>query len=854
MKIGSAKVIIVGILLIISGRALSQNDLSYYLPEIEYDNNITSPKEKLNFEIGDQHITHDQLVYYLEEICSQSENCKFTEYARSHENRPLVYLTISSIENIQSVDSLKSEHRKLVDKSVSGTLDIDNIPLILYQGYSIHGNESSGGNAAALVSYYLLAGKSDQLNKLLENTIILLDPCYNPDGFQRFSSWTNMHRHATTVSDPRSREFNEVWPQGRTNHYWFDLNRDWIFNVHPESKGRIETFHEWKPDILTDHHEMGSNSTFFFQPGIPSRTNPNTPQINQDITEKIGNYHASFLDSIGSMYFSKESYDDYYYGKGSTYPDINGCIGILFEQASSRGYLRETNNGLLSFPFTIRNQVVTSLSTQKAALNLKNEILNYKRDYFADITRPELEGYYIFTAEDYYKASFFIDLLNRHDINVYQHDNTVLKNHGNFDEKSSYIVPKDQIQSGLIKTIFEKVNQFRDSLFYDVSAWTIPLAFGFPYAESEKSINVSDFKQIKELVLKSIITIDSNAYAIAVNWKDYLAPKVLNNILNNDIQVKVITENSHYYSQGQTLALEPGTIVIPLNTQEKWEKKKLIDFVSKLAEENNISLWSIDSGNAITGHSIGSSKHKTLSKTNVAMIVGEGINRYDAGSCWYQLDQRFGIGSSMIDLRQIRSADLSRYDVIIMPDGRYNQLSLAPDKLKSWISNGGTLIALRGAINYLTNQKIIELKRKSIEQEKPNPKSYKTSRNNNRSQVIGGAIFKADIDLEHPLFYGYEKNTLAVFKRGIQFFEPTENGFANPMKYSNDPLLSGYASDYNIENSKGASAVQSFGLGRGKVISLLDNPNFRGYWLGGSRLYANAIFFSKLIENGGLQR
>jgi len=479
----------------------SQVDNSYYLPDITYDQSIEDPQSFLNYQIGEWHITHDQLYRYMKSLCESSPKCIFEEIARTHENRPLVNLVISSESNLGRLDDIKKKRNSLLDHKSASISKVSDIPLVLYQGYSIHGNESSGSNASTLVAYYLLAGQSSELETLLENTIIIIDPSYNPDGLNRFSTWANMHKHHTLSSDPRGREFNEVWPGGRTNHYWFDLNRDWIFNIHPESKGRIKRFQEWHPDILTDHHEMGSNSTFFFQPGVPSRTNPNTPKLNQTLTEKIANYHASFLDSIGSLYFTKERFDDYYYGKGSTYPDINGCVGILFEQASTRGHLRETENGVMTFPFTIRNQVVTSMSTQRAALNLKDELLNYKQDFFKN--SKIRNGAFVFETDDYYKASFFIDLLNRHKIAVHEMTKQVNLDGHSFGsntsegEKYSYVVPKNQRQSGLIKTIFEKVNKFPDSLFYDVSAWTLPLAFNMHSAESNSALPLG--KQINEI-------------------------------------------------------------------------------------------------------------------------------------------------------------------------------------------------------------------------------------------------------------------------------------------------------------------------------------------------------------------
>ena len=855
MLLKVAKVSIVLLFSLWIGKTTAQVELNYYLPDIEYDKSIPTPESVLSYQVGDWHATHDQLIYYLSQLCDQSENCKWVEYARSHENRPLVNLVISSKENLSNLEALRTAHNKLTDKSISSDVDLDEIPLVLYQGYGIHGDEASGSNASILVAYYLLAGKSKHLEELLDETIILLDPCYNPDGFQRFSTWVSMHRNKSLVSDPQSREFNAMWPRGRTNHYWFDLNRDWLFNIHPESKGRIERFHLWKPDVLTDHHEMGSNSTFFFQPGIPSRTNPNTPQINQDLTEEIGNYHASYLDSIGSAYFSKESFDDFYYGKGSTYPDVNGCIGILFEQASSRGYKQDTNNGLLTLPYTIRNQFVTSLSTQKGALELKKEILNYKRDYYAGKLKDIRKGAYVFEARDAYKKEFLLEILLRHKVDVYTFKSEVSKTIQDFNEKDSYLVPMDQEQFGLVKTIFEKVRSFNDSLFYDVSAWTVPLALNIKYEELDSCPNL---KKLEKINSSTIERFDQNLrdtdVALAISWKDYMTPKLVHDLLGRNVNLKILMKSSSFYSNGKIVSLDPGTVVIPSVKDLNDSDSEIIDFIFNEANTKHITITGLDSGQSLEGVSLGSRNLRDLKERNIAIIVGVGANRYEAGSSWYQLDHRWGIPVSLLDMRQFRRANLSKYDVIILPDGRYSSVDLNKDKLTSWVEKGGTLIAMRGALNYLTGQKMISLKKKAFPELAPKPKDYDDVSSTSGAQVIGGSIFESRIDLQNPLTFGYRSETLPVFKRGTQFYEPLENNLANVMTYSDPSIMSGYISDRNTALASGALGLACFGKGSGQIIVMVDNPNFRGYWLGGSRLFANAIFFSDLIQNAALQR
>src|SRR5690606_32551027 len=374
--------------------AQAQIDLSYYLPDTESLNpEITTPEEFLGFQMCDWHLSHSQQMYYLKQLAQESDRIQFHVNGKSHEDRPMIHLFISDPENLVNLETIREEHLRWSDPGSSQSEVSPDRPLIVWQGYSIHGNEPSGANAAVLVAYYLAASNSPEILNILKNTVIIFYPSFNPDGLQRFSTWVNMNKSKSLNPDNQDREYDEVWPAGRTNHYGFDLNRDWLPVQQPESKGKIDLYQQWRPNILTDHHEMGTNATFFFQPGIPSRTNPLTPPMNVTMTEEIGKFHAQALDSIASLYYSRESFDDFYYGKGSTYPDIQGCVGILFEQASSRGHIQNSDHVPLTFPFTIRNQVVTSFSTLRAGLGLKSELQNYQRAFFHNQDLSIREGY-----------------------------------------------------------------------------------------------------------------------------------------------------------------------------------------------------------------------------------------------------------------------------------------------------------------------------------------------------------------------------------------------------------------------------------------------------------------------------
>lgn len=831
--------------------------LTYYLPDISYDESIPTPESFFGYQIGDWHLSHDRQYAYMKELAALSPRITLTEYARTYEQRPLIYLTITSEENHQNLDEIQARHVQLSDPAQSGDLNTAEMPLVLYQGFSIHGNEPSGGNAAALVAYYLAAGQSDAVQELLDNVVILLDPCYNPDGFQRFSTWANMHKNQNLTGDPQDREYDEVWPRGRTNHYWFDLNRDWLLVQHPESQGRIRTFHEWKPNILTDHHEMGTSSTFFFMPGEPQRTNPVTPPRNQELTGAIARYHAAALDEIGSLYYSEEGYDDFYYGKGSTYPDGNGGIGILFEQASSRGHLQETEHGPLSFPFTIRNQVTTALSTHAAAVNLRQEILDYQRSFYSEALEEaredERKAIVFGEAADRGRQQAFVEMLQRHQLEVYRLAEKVEAEGKSFEPEYAYIVPVEQSQYRMVRSIFDTITVFEDSLFYDVSTWTMPYAFNIPYA----SLKAADFSsgllgdRVQGLGAPVVAsTPDVADYAYLFEWHEYLAPRALNYLLKNGLRAKVAMET--FTMEGHEFAA--GTIMVPVENQER-DREEIHQLMQIAARGTGVNIWPVQSGFTPEGIDLGSRDFESLHVPKVLLIVGDGVSSYEAGEVWHLLDQRFGMAVTMVETDEVSGADLDRYNVIVMTDGNYRNISgSGADNIRQWVRNGGVLVATKDAIRWAKDKNLGYVAIKERPERNYTKRPYGKLSPDSGADVIGGAIFEARIDLTHPLAFGYTRERLPVFRNHTLFLETGKNPYATPLVYTENPLLSGYISDRNEEALSNTAAALVTGTGRGKVICLADNPNFRAFWYGTNKLFANAIFFGHTISNGAREQ
>jgi len=827
--------------------------LSYYLPDEAYDVNIPTPESVFGFQVGDRHLTSELIRFYLEDLAKKSGRIELEYYAESHEQNPLILLTITSQKNHSNLEQIRKDHLKLTDHSSSNKVDIENMPAIVYQAYSVHGNEASGANGSVIWAYYLAASQTEQTKELLDETIILVDPYLNPDGLNRFTSWVNLNRSENNSPDKQERGHYAAWPNGRTNHYLFDMNRDYITTEHPESKGRIKLFHKWKPNVYSDHHEMGSSKTYFFQPGAPQRVNSFTPKENQDITAKIGQFHADALNKISSLYYSGEGYDDFFYGKGSTYPDINGSVGILFEQARTSGPIIESPNGNITFPFTIKNQIQTSFSTLKGVKKYRKELLEYQRQFFKtsyDEAKKDPDRAFVFQDKyDKGKLKLFIDLLHRHKIDIYRLKTNAKVDGIDFTPESAFVIPLEQKQYKLIKSSFKKITSFQDSVFYDISAWTLPLAYNMEYGAlknkfskhslGEKITDTENFIKLK--------TPPKSQYAYLFKWDDYYAPKALAVFQQAGILTKVST--SQFTLEGENY--EEGTILIPLQNQNKEVIYKL---VLKAQQQSNIQLYSVSTGLTSKGVDLGSPDFKSLINPKTALIVGKGVSSYDAGEVWYLFDKIYDMPIVKLDLMELQSYNLNIYNTIVMTDGSYASMTPAAiEKIKYCVNNGTTLIVTQKAINWAKKNGLSHVVLKKIKKDHKKEFKYSDHSPEFSSKQIKGTIFETYLDITHPIGFGYKNKKLPIFRSGNIFLNPTKNVFATPLKYVSNPLLSGYVKKENYDSIKNSASIVISKFGKGKVISFADNPTFRMSWKGTTKLFANAVFFGKIIDSRTLE-
>ena len=612
-------------------------------------------------------------------------------------------MIITSESNHSNLEEIRQQHLKL-SNSKNEEIDTSNMPIIVYQGFSVHGDEPSGSNASLLLMYHLLASDSDETQELLDNTIILLDPSFNPDGLQRFSQWANMNKNQSLNPDPSDREYNQYWPRGRTNHYWFDLNRDMLPNQLPETNAKVETFTKWLPNILTDHHEMGTNSSFFFQPGVPERKNPLISDLNQALTKEIGTYHEDALNKIGSLYYSEESYDDFFFGKASTYPDANGSIGILFEQGSSRGHIQESTNGILTFPFTIRNQLTAAFSTLKAAKNMRVKLLDYMKDFYDKQIDSASKYESIIFGKEKDKSTVYhlAEVLNSHKIKFNTISQDVEVNGTKYSKDNSFIVPLNQPKRTLIRAMFDTQTTFSDSLFYDVSAWTFPLAFNVNYDNTNrldkpgklgiKSEEVENLKRANGSVDKK------SDYAYLFEPHEYYAKSAVYQLIKSGLRVKTATRT--FAINGEKFDF--GTYMISVQNQSL-NSDEIYNLLVEVSSETGINVKSQSTG-ITDGIDLGSNNFEIVKEPKIGLVVGEGVRSYDAGEIWHLLDTRFNIPITKLDVGDLGYIDLSRYTHIILPDysegSQYQSTggNINKNQINDYIKDGGNLIAYRNSV------------------------------------------------------------------------------------------------------------------------------------------------------------
>ena len=823
-----------------------------------FDPRIPSPEQFLGYPVGAWHTRHDRIVAYMEALAELSERATITYYGKTHEHRPLVMLNVTDPIHHAAMEQLKARHLDVVDP-VKSVPDFTDLPIFINLGYNVHGNEPSCSEAAMLIAYTLVASRNEQVEKYLENAVIFIDPTINPDGRDRHTQWANTYRASPFVDDPMDVEHNEMWPRGRTNHYWFDLNRDWLLAIHPESRGKLDWYHEWYPNVVTDFHEMGTTSTYFFEPMKPNASqDPIMPVENYTtLNEKFAEYFRADLDKIGSLYFTKEVFDGTYPGYGSSYPDLQGGLALLFEQASSRGHAQETQMGKLTFPFTIRNQYTSSLATLRAAVENKDMLYDYQQDFFksamARSAKSPVKAYVFGDEHDKNRAQAFIDKLLIHRVKVYDLAQPITRNGKRYSPGSAYMVPTNQPQYRMVQTFFETYETYRDSVFYDASAWSLANFYNMPYASVTGSISLGGAITREDNVLKPT-PLEPSGYAYLIPYEDYNATAALYHLLDGGARVTAAFKP--FSLQGRDYGY--GTLMVPVSKQDI-KADSLYSLLKEASTRWKVEVIPAATGYASSGIDLGSFSFRAIEKPKALLWIGEGTSSYEAGEVWHLLDTRMNMPMTKAQLRQFDRVDLSKYNTMVMISGSYRGLdSVKRAKISRWVSKGNTLVTIREASKWAIEKKLVKEKLVKKEKEDDNDEKkqdrpvkrlpYVTAPEHIGKKEVGGAIFEVDLDLTHPLGFGFTRRRLPVYRNSEVWLEPSTNAYATVAKYTPDPHIDGFITQENLNTflKPSASLIVS-PLGSGRVVMFADNPNFRGSWYGTNRLFLNALFFGKHI-------
>ena len=794
--------------------------------------NIKSPSEFLGYELGTQFTRHHEVVDYYEYLSQvASDRVQLKTYGKTYERRPLFLAYVSSATNISNIESIREEHLKSTEGKGNSS------KAIVWLSYNVHGNESVSTEASMQTIYELLTSKSDYL----ENTVVIMDPCINPDGRDRYTNWYNQYKNTPYQIDPNSKEHHEGWWSGRSNHYMFDLNRDWAWLTQVESQQRIKYYNKWMPHVHVDFHEMGVDNPYYFAPAAEPYHEVVT-NFQRDFQKTIGKNHAKYFDNEGWFYFTKEIYDLFYPSYGDTYPTYNGAIGMTYEQGGSgrAGLSITTRNGdTLTLKDRIAHHHTTGLSTIEVAVR-NAEKLNAEFKKFYQQKNYKYKSYVLNGNND--KINALAKLLRHHDIEYGKGSNGTVKGfnyktnaNGSMEmDENSLVVSTNQKKGIMVKVLFEPSAKLSDSLTYDITAWSLPYAYGLDGIASTYFVNQNKFE-----TTSSTSNINNETYAYVADWNSMDDARFLAALLKAGIKVR--TSYSPFNLEGKSF--KRGSLIITKSDNQNHK-----DFIGTLRnvikEYPNKELTSVTTGFVDSGKDFGSSYIQMVKQPKIAVLAGKPTSTLRFGEIWHFFEQQLNYPITVLDTDYFNRVDLDDYDILVLPGGGYGDFFSESQltKLKAWVRNGGNIIAMGGAIKAIDGEKGFGIKTKKEEKDTTEtiPTPHENWQRENIKDAITGAIFKVKVDNTHPLAFGYKQEYFTL-KLGSDAYHYLDNGNAVYLE-SNTKPISGFAGSLAQKKIKKSLIFGVESHGSGNVVYMVDNPLFRGFWENGKLFFANALF------------
>ena len=849
------RVFLIFTLLAFASPVAAQSYDDFRVEGVTYDAAVPTPEEMLGHPLGKAPVRHHKLLEYIRQIAEASPRMSVETIGYSHERRPILFVVVTSPENHARLDEIRAAHIKLTDPASVATSKAD-MPVVTWLNYGVHGAEASGMDAALPTLYHLAAAQGEAIEKQLEDSVILITAIFNPDGHNRRAAWVDQNLSKVINRDRVHRLHNTPWPGGRTNHYWFDLNRQWLLLSQPEPRAWVAKWHEWRPNLSVDYHEMGSDETYYFHPGVPGRTNPHVPKEAEALLLEYADYPASFMDAEARLYFNQEIFDNFYIGKGSTYPLVNGAIGVLFEAGRAVGGEVDTDSGIKSYRDNIRTHFRTSLKSIEAGVGMREKLLDYQQRFYEDALaagrRDRVKAYVFAAPEDPARVNHFIDVLRRHRIEVHLLAGEVSAEGKTYRAGQAYIVPTAQPQFRMIASLFETITEFEDNIFYDVSSWTLPLSFDLDYGSLQgRRLDPATLGASVEAVFEKAPEPHEAPFAYAFDWSHYYAPKALYRVVSQGLLARASRRALTLDTTKGPVGLSGGSIIVPLERQTK-SKAEIHTIMRAIALEDGIPVHAITTGRAASGGDLGGPSVGPVEAPKPLLAVGPGVSAYDAGEIWHLLDYRMHIRLTMTDLEDLHGFDLSDYTHLLLPGGNYKKVNeKLAKKVTEWVQAGGVLIAIRQGAEWAHGKVLYPDEKKPEETPKtsqPERVPYAEKERTEALDLVAGTIFRGRLDNTHPIGFGYADTDIASQRDTTIIFEPPQNPYATVVQYADEPLISGYASAENQKKIAGTAMLIAERKGKGSVILFADNPNFRGIWFGTNKLFLNGLFFGTHFE------
>ncbi|TWH15400.1 M14 family metallopeptidase [Pseudoxanthomonas taiwanensis] len=824
---------------------------AYFFPAtpLDPDPAVPTPEQFLGYPVGSRYTRHDELVAYFEELARVSPRVKVERIGRTYEGRPLLLATITDPDNHANLESLRQAHNTLVDPSAPESA-ASGAPVVVWLAYSVHGAETSSAEAALLTAWFLAADRSEATRHWLREAVVLMDPAQNPDGRDRAANWHNAWGSNPPSPDPADREHVEPFPGGRFNHYLTDLNRDWLALAQADSVPKVEHFHRWYPNVQIDFHEMGKDSTYYFEPSPKSMESPLLPGSSYEANKVLARYHAQALDAIGSLYYSGENYDNFSPIYGSTYPDFHGGVGATVEQASSRGRVQETVNGPLEFRFTIRNHLNVGLATVRGAVEQKAFLFRLQKDFFRSALeqagRYPVRDWVFGDRNDPTLSRRLLSLLLKHRIEVRELSRAVEVDGKRFEPGSAWVVPARQPAFRLAHAIFEFTPPVKGDVFYSGTSYAVAPAYGLRYAASRSALPAG--ARVQDVPAASGGVDGVASYAYALDLRDYGAYRLVGALLAQDIRLRAAFAPLALPSAQGGAEPRRGVVPVPGGGQPL-APAALHARIDELARSLGVRVQALASGKSEVGIDLGSDSVKPVRKPGIALVMGQGVSAPEIGAAWHAFDTALGYPTSKIEPAQLGELPLERYTTIVMASGNYAGL---PDgvvaALKRWIAAGGSLVAYNSGARWAIDKGLAGAKLR----EAPPPRAERLDFGSQREvfalRRVSGNILSADVDLSHPLAFGLQDRRLLVNKETGLVFEASSNPYLTVVRIDDQPRVNGYLSEENLKRVAGSAFVQVVPVEKGNVVVFADDPAHRKYWHGTERLLLNAALFSNHLN------